>query len=310
MENTSNKDEVVTNQKIDITDNEDIYSINTGAANRLHYKNEPTILLDAEDNLEMLDKPTREKISIWKKREGAKLKDMKGMDKVKYIFSYYYQWMVVAAIVIFIIYVGCFVAYRSSRNTRLTIIALNAAGSDIEEYLEETIPEYYEFGKKDQVVIDSSINIANSFSYTETDTESGTSEPESESIVFAGSDTMEMAARMKVTSMSLAGTLDIIVADEDMITGFVCESGMVLDILEFMPEDIYALVEEDLLYGVNANGEEKAVAVKIPEKFADNLGLPFEPYMSIGCTSKNYDDSINFIRMMYGLEYVPVETAE
>lgn len=314
MRKTNRKDEIAKNQNANITEvdnsREDIYSINTGAANRLNYKNEPTILLDAEDNLEMLEKPTREKISIWKKREGAKLKDMKGMDKVKYIFAYYYQWMVVAAIVIFIIYVACFVVHRTSLNTRLNVVVLNATESNVHGYLEEVVPEYYGFGKKDQVLVDTSITLANTSTQTEASTEAEAGESETEAITYSVTDTVEIAARMKATSMSLAGTLDIIIAEEDMFTGFVCEAGMVLDLLEFMPDDIYELVEEDLIYGINANGEEKAIAIKIPEEFADNLGLSYEPYVSIGCTSKNYDEAINFIRMIYGLEYVPVEVEE
>lgn len=310
MKKTNKKDEASTNKNINITETEDIYSINTGAANRLNYKNEPTIILDAEDNLEMLEKPTREKISIWKKREGAKLKDMHGMDKVKYIFAYYYQWMVVAAIVIFIIYVACFVVHRTSLNTRLNVIALNATDSNVQEYLEEVVPEYYGFGKKDQILIDSSIALANTSGEAETSTEAVADESETEAVAYSVIDSMEIAARMKVTSMSLAGTLDVVIADEEMFTGFVCEAGVVLDLLEFMPEDIYELVEEDLIYGINANGEEKAIAIKMPEEFADNLDLPYEPYVSIGCTAENYDEAINFIRMIYGLEYVPVEVEE
>ncbi len=310
MNNINSEENVVKNQTPDVSSAEketvDTYTMNTGAANRLNYKNEPTILLDAEDNLEMLDKPVREKVSIWKKREGAKLKDMHGIDKIKYIFSYYYQWMVVAAIIVFIICVVWFVVYRVNLNTRLSVIAINATDSKVQEYLEEVIPEYYGFGKKDRTTIDGSIILSNEIYIEASSAEQEIGESETEAVTYSLMDNMELAARMKVNTMCLAGTLDIVIAEEDIFTGYISEAGIVLDLLEFMSEDIYELVEDDLLYGINVNGEEKAVAIKMPEEFAENLSLPYEAYVSISATSKNYDEAINFIRMMYGLEYVPV----
>lgn len=291
-----------------IKDEIDAYSINTDADIRINYKNEQTVVIDAEDNLEMLEKPAIEKLSIWKRREGAKLKDMHGMDRVKYIFAYYYQWMAVAAIIIFIICVICFVVHRTRLNTRLNVVVLNASDSEVAEYLEKAVPEYYGFDKKDRVLVDNSVELEYTSARTEGSTDAYNSETEADT--YSVIDTVEIAARMKITTMGLAGTIDIIIADEELFTGFVCESGMVLDLLEFMPDDIYELIEEDLIYGINVNGDEKAVAFRMPEEFADELDLPYEPYVSIGCTSKNYDEAINFIRMIYGLEYIPAESAE
>ena len=62
-------------------------------------------------------------------------------------------------------------------------------------------------------------------------------------------------------------------------------------------------MEDDLIYGINSDGEEKAVAIKVPEEFAEKLGLPYEPYVSIGSSTNNEQDSVNFIRMIYGLDY-------
>ncbi len=275
----------------------------------IHESNEPSIILDEEDNLEMLSKPTKEKISIWRKREGAKLKDLHGKDKVKYIFAYYYQWMVVAAAVIFIIYVGCFIAYRKSFNTRLNVIIFDAEKSNAAEYLEEVVPDYFEFGKKDKLSVDASMSLNKSFNgtynesnaeiITETANESESAQDETGST----EDSIDMVVKMKVTSMGLSKAIDIVIGDEKCFTGFACESGLVLDVTEYLPDDIYELVEDDLIYGINSDGEEKAVAIKVPEEFAEKLGLPYEPYVSIGSSTNNEQDSVNFIRMIYGLDY-------
>lgn len=275
----------------------------------MHESNEPSIILDEEDNLEMLSKPAKEKFSIWRKREGAKLKDLHGKDKIKYIFAYYYQWMVVAAAVIFIIYVGCFIAYRKSFNTRLNVIIFDAEKSNAAEYLEEVVPDYFEFGKKDKLSVDDSMSLNKSFSntYNESDAESmaaadeesGSTQDETGST----EDSIDMVVKMKVTSMGLSNAIDIVIGDEKCFTGFACESGLVLDVTEYLPDDIYELVEGDLIYGINSDGEEKAVAIKVPEEFAEKLGLAYEPYVSIGSSTNNEQDSVNFIRMIYGLDY-------
>ena len=295
-------------------ENEDIYSLNTGAANRLHYKNEPTIILDAEDNLEMLDRPVKEKLSIWKKREGAKLKDMHGKDKVKYIFAYYYQWMIVAAAVIFIIYVGLLISYRMGLNTRLNVIVFDDPDSNAEEYLEKAVPDYFEFGKKDRLVVNSTVNLkevngASSAEETadQTEAEDSTEAAEGETGTASGVRSDDIVRNMKLMTMSLAGTIDIMIGGKDSFTGYAVEAGLVLDISEYIPADLYRVVENDIIYTVNPDGETVAAAIKMPEDFADKLKLNYEPYASICCTTKNERDCVNFIRMMYGLDYIASE---
>lgn len=313
MKEKTHKEEVSeSTMKPEQTENgrEDIYSINTGAANRLNYKNEPTIILDAEDNLEMLDKPVKEKFSVWKKREGAKLKDMHGKDKIKYIFAYYYQWMIVAAAVVFIIYVGIFISYRMGLNTRLYVVVFNDADSNVEEYLEEVVPDYFEFGKKDELVVNSTVNLKEGMeevSTEETEPESSTEASEGESDPVSGVGSNEMVRNMKLMSMSLANTIDIMIGEEDSFTGYAVEAGLVLDITEYLPSDLYSVVEEDIVYAENPDGETVAAAIKVPEDFAANLGLDYEPYVSICCTTKNDSECVNFIRLMYGLDYIPSE---
>lgn len=300
-----------------VDEREDIYSINTGAANRLHYKNEPTIILDAEDNLEMLDKPVKEKFSIWKRREGAKLKDMHGKDKVKYIFAYYYQWMVVAAAVIFIIYVGVFISYRLGFDTRLNVIVFNDADSNVEEYLGEVVPDYFEFGKKDKLVVNSTVNLKEGIAEASSEetvaaaaSQDNTEAAEGESDTAAGVDSNEIVRNMKLMSMSLANTIDIMIGEEDSFSGYAVEAGLVLDIKEYLPDDLYSVVKDDIVYSENSDGETVAVSIKMPEDFADKLELDYEPYVSICCTTKNESECVNFIRMIYGLDYIPLEESD
>ena len=217
--------------------------------------------------------------------------------------------MVVAAAVIFIIYVGCFIAYRKSFNTRLNIIVFDAEKSNAAEYLEEVVPDYLEFGKKDVLAVDDSMSLNKNFSgtYNEPDTESMTATAEesgsTQDETVSTEDSIDMVVKMKVTSMGLSNSIDIVIGDEKCFTGFACESGLVLDVTEYLPDDIYELVKDDLIYGINSDGEEKAVAIKVPEEFAEKLGLSYEPYVSIGSSTNNEQDSVNFIRMIYGLDY-------
>ena len=311
------------NKERKITEDYDIYTINTGAANRINKTFEPTIISEPEDNLEMLSKPVKEKMAIWSKREKKKLKDLHGMDKVKYIFSYYYQWMVVAAAVIFMIYIGCFIVYRRSFNTRLYVVAVDAAGSKTEDYLEEMLPEYYNLQKKELISIDASISLGSGVFDLSTSEAADSKDIAGESDDNTASSAAEnmadidgtsgensefgnnMVVNMKLTSMSFANTIDIIIGEEGFFTGYCVDSGLVLDLMEYIPDDVYEIMKDDIIYDINSDGQKVVAAVRMPDEFAKNLGLTYEPYVSICCTTKHADEAVNFIRMMYGREYVP-----
>ena len=302
----------------------DIYTINTGAANRINKTFEPTIISEPEDNLEMLSKPMKEKMSIWSRREKKKLKDLHGMDKVRYIFAYYYQWMVVAAAVIFMIYIGCFIAYKKSFTTRLYVVAVDAMNSRVEDYLNEVLPEYYNLQKKELISIDASMTLgsgvfdlstseaADSEDITGAAAENTTAADENALSYDSDEGNADDAAfgnnmvvNMKLTSMSFANAIDVVIGEEGFFTGYCVDAGLVLDLMEYIPDDIYEIIRDDIIYDTNSEGEKVAAAVKMPDEFAKKLELSYEPYVSICCNTKHADEAVNFIRMMYGLEYVP-----
>lgn len=212
--------------------------------------------------------------------ERSKLASMSTKDKIWYIWEYYkFHIFGVILLVAAIITVGGILHNRSIK-TQMFCVILNNKNMECntEEYLEQGYGEYIGVGKKDKIVIDSSMYVT----YDDTITEFG------------------YASLAKLTALMSNKDLDVMIADPASIDHF-AEIGGFANLEEVLPADLTELLKDDFYYTKDENGNSYPYAVSLDNSnFTAETGVHCDPtLLGIVSNSTRTDRGIELIRYIF-----------
>lgn len=233
------------------------------------------------------------------KTEMAKLKPMSWKQRFEYIIEYYKIHMLFIAVFGLIFYVFCFSLYRQTFDDALYCAMVNNYGyNELNyEYFEDGFHEYGNFGPKDLVTIDTSMNMnyANHPAVLEAD-------PLDQHFdVTMMSNQSDYASTMKLTALVSSKGLDVIIMDSTNMEEFSTQ-GMVSNIEDVLPADLYASLSDRIVYGTTEEGVEFPCGILLTGTNAQTIGKMTiqDPVFSIIANTERTENCILFLEYLLG----------
>ena len=219
-----------------------------------------------------------------------KLKSMKFKDKVGFIVQYYgLKILAVSAAAALVVYL--ILHFALAKETALSIMAVNAqdimtssAAADEKSFYDDFLKQNGIDPDKVEIGISSNVNV-----------------------VVDDSDSSSIADIQSVQVQLMAGTDDIIFADEEFFTS-IGEMGYLADLSAYLPTDILEQYADEIVYATNIDTNDK-IAVGI--RLKDNAWIAKsgwfanvkEPMIGICAATQNADLAQKF--MLYVLGWQP-----
>lgn len=106
----------------------------------------------------------------------------------------------------------------------------------------------------------------------------------------------------KINAMIASQTLDILVTEEYFINHFV-EQEILLDLEQYLPEDLLEKLKDNLVYIKDPNGVEGAYTLDVSEApvIKESVYVAGPVYFSILANTENFDTCILFLRYLYNM---------
>lgn len=213
-------------------------------------------------------------------KERRKLSQMSRQDKLWYIWEYYK--LHIAAVIVIIIFAASIgtTIYNNRFDNALYIMVLNdkSGGESHTDDLSNSLADYLDLGKNEQVMIDNSL------------------------FVSYGDNTSEMgyASLAKITALIATKDLDVMIADTASMDHFGA-LGAYANLKNELPEDLYQLVKDHLYYTTGSDGVSYPCAVSLEDTpFGSISGIKLDPpLLGILSVSEHKDASYGLIRYLF-----------
>lgn len=229
--------------------------------------------------------------------ELAKLKEMSWKDRIWYIFEYYKVHMFLIVVAGCLIYLIATSLYRQTFTDVLYCAIVNNYGYDSlnTEYLEDGFHEYGGFGEKDIVTMDASMTI----NYGNRPQEG--EENQLNNFFAAGSAEADYASAMKLSALVTSKSLDVVIMDAISMEVFATQ-GMAADIQTILPEDLYASLSDQIVYGTREDGSTYPCGIRMEGSNLESMGNVHmdDPVFSIIANTPNPDNSVLFLKYLLG----------
>lgn len=221
----------------------------------------------------------KEQLKEEAKREKKKLSSMSGKDRIWYIWEYYKIHIIGTILAIGVIISIGTTIHQNNYNTAFYCLILNSRSADSStEYIEQGFAEYLGLGEDDRVIVDASLSV----SFDDNTNEFG------------------YASLAKISALMASKELDAMIADPASIDHFGSMGGF-MNLKEVLPEDLYQLIEDDLYYVEDEEGNTIACAVSLESTpFQSSTGMMVDsPLMGFLNNSTHIDSNIAFLRYLF-----------
>lgn len=211
--------------------------------------------------------------------EREKLRNMSRSDKLWYIGTYYKFHIAAVFVGLFLVYIVATSLYSRTFTTSLYCMIINSR-SEAElntEPLEQDFAQYLGLGKKEQIITEQTF-----ISYDEQATQ------------------YSYAAMAKISALSAAQDLDIIIGDQETIDHYTSLDAF-LDLDQELSPELLALVQDRLYWSDGADGSSHAAAIDLSgTAFADASHLAqTPPLLAVISNTANKDNVEALLRYIF-----------